>query len=656
MGDVIFSLDIGTRSIIGTVGVIKNSKFHVIYECYKEHEERAMVDGQIHDIKLVAQSVQYVKNKLEEKLGFELEKVAIAAAGRFLRTSLGKTDVNLDENTEIDKELIRSLELTAVKKAEEEIFKISEGRLYCVGYSVKNYYLNGYLISNLLAHKGEIASVEVIATFLPRSVIDSLYAVMNKVGLDVFSLTLEPIAAIEAVIPQKLRLLNLALIDIGAGTSDIAISSSNTISAYGMVPMAGDEITEVIAQNYLVDFNTAEEMKKQCLNKDVIKYKDVLEIENSVTKEEILRLVDPIVGKIAYEISSKTIELNGGKSPNAVFLVGGGAYTPGLKEALSKELSLPEQRIGIKGRDTIEGCIVEDNSLGSIGVTVLGIALIAIRNLGHEFIDVILNDNVVSLFNSHKNKVIDVLMQSGIDPKILICKRGRNLKFKVNNISRIAFGTLGNNAEIKVNGKKVTMEEEVKEGDKIEITPAINGKDGMCKVKDYIKEIYSIKFSFNNEEVEMCPKAYLNSENISLDYNIQMNDNIEIIYPKTLGDFKKHYINDNGKDISIKNEILSNDYIINDGDNLNFIENSLSNIDEKEKNNKIDDDYILEVTVNNDLVKLNGKKSYIFVDIFDFIDFDLTQSKGKIVLKLNEKEANYYDKLNQGDKIDIYWE
>lgn len=48
--DLIFALDIGTRSVIGTVGVIKENKFYVIAEEYIEHDERAMIDGQIHDI------------------------------------------------------------------------------------------------------------------------------------------------------------------------------------------------------------------------------------------------------------------------------------------------------------------------------------------------------------------------------------------------------------------------------------------------------------------------------------------------------------------------------------------------------------------------------------------------------------------------------
>src|SRR3712207_8546128 len=91
----------------------------------------------------------------------------------------------------------------------------------------------------------------------------------------------------EAAVPKKLRLLNIALVDVGAGTSDIAISSNDSISAYGMVPMAGDEVTEAIVQNFLVDFNTAEKIKISSSNEEKIKFIDVLGIENDISAEEV---------------------------------------------------------------------------------------------------------------------------------------------------------------------------------------------------------------------------------------------------------------------------------------------------------------------------------------------------------------------------------
>lgn len=140
--ELIFSLDIGTRSIIGTVGILKDKKFEVICEKYKEHEERAMVDGQIHDINLVAIGVKKVKDELESELNCKLEEVSIAAAGRFLKTCDSKYEIELNGDEEIDQEIVRTLELGSVKAAEEEINRGTDGKLYCVGYSVKSYYLN----------------------------------------------------------------------------------------------------------------------------------------------------------------------------------------------------------------------------------------------------------------------------------------------------------------------------------------------------------------------------------------------------------------------------------------------------------------------------------------------------------------------------------
>lgn len=695
--DIIFALDIGTRSIIGTVGIIKDKKFHVVCEKYLEHEERAMVDGQIHDITLVASVVQKVKTYLEDELQIQLNEVSIAAAGRFLRTIDVRSDIELNEEEEVDKEIVRSLELSAVKKAEEEIATTTEGKLYCVGYSVKNFYLNGFLISNLIGHKGQNIGAEVIATFLPRSVIDSLYSVMNKVNLKVVNLTLEPIAAMEAAIPKNLRLLNIALVDIGAGTSDIAISSKESISAYGMVPMAGDEITETIVQEYLVDFNTAESIKRSVTKEKEISYIDVLGMENTILSENVFKLISSIVNKTSEEVSKKILELNGGKAPSAVFLVGGGAHTPGVLEAIADKLNLPPQRIAIKDRQAVTEC-VSDNGLGSAGVTVLGIALTAIRSLGNDFIDVVLNNDPISLFNSHKHTIMDVLLQAGINPSLLISKNGKSVRFNYNGCKRIVFGEYGVNAKITINGEIATLETEVKAGDNIVLEYAQNGKDAAPKLSEHIKNINSISVYLNEEIINIDPVIIVNGNKKDVDYIIQSGDEIEVFLPSKVFDFKKYILNDEVN--LLKNEvILGDDYEILEGDHIvkeiktskeiqNIEEVKLEEKQETEEatenntdtNNRtevaeenitdiVKSENVLEnepgiikeeflsitVTVNGQNITLIGKNQYIIVDIFDYIDFDLTIAKGIINLTLNGEKASYTAKINGGDVIEIFW-
>ncbi|MHC6179755.1 cell division protein FtsA [Clostridium sp. JNZ X4-2] len=682
--DVIFALDIGTRSVIGTAGIVQDKKFNVISEHCMEHKERAMIDGQIHDVGLVANSVNMIKKQIEKDLNMKIENVSIAAAGRFLRTVTVKEEMKVDYDREINRDTIRSLELTAVKSAEKKVSQDTKGRLYCVGYSVKGYYLNNYLISNLMYHRGEKISVEIIATFLPRSVVDSLYSVMEKAGLQAVNLTLEPIAAMEAAIPQNLRLLNLALVDIGAGTSDIAISDKDTISAYDMVSQAGDEVTEIISQKCMVDFNKGEEIKKKCSEVKEIIYTDVLGVENKISSEEILKLISPAVKKIADEIGSRIIELNGGKSTNAVFLVGGGAHTPRIKEFLAERLNIPLNRIAIKDRQSVQECICKDNSLGSAGVTVLGIALISIRRLGHGFIDVMLNGNVISLFNSHSHTVMDVMLQAGINPNSLIGKNGKNIRFIVNGIKRVAFGTLASNAEVTINSLKKSMDDKVKEGDNIEIKYAANGKTASPKIIDYVQKVYSTSFFINDIIENLEPLAYINGNRMNIDNYINEGDNVNIIFPKTLEDYKKYFSGKNEEFIYYLNgKKLDENYVINEGDRIyrvsknsveskkdeKIVKKGLSSkeaaLDEEDKkiepgemenNSRKPDADEITVVANGKNIVLKGKKDYIFVDIFNHIEFDLTKVKGKLYLHLNGSNASYYDALSEGDVIEVGWE
>jgi len=71
--DLLFSLDIGTRTVVGIVGFHDGHKFIVQAFDVEEHKERAMYDGQVHDIELVAKAVLKVKNRLEKRIGLKLE-------------------------------------------------------------------------------------------------------------------------------------------------------------------------------------------------------------------------------------------------------------------------------------------------------------------------------------------------------------------------------------------------------------------------------------------------------------------------------------------------------------------------------------------------------------------------------------------------------
>ncbi|MHB8172321.1 MAG: cell division protein FtsA, partial [Thermincolia bacterium] len=388
----IFALDIGTRSVVGLiVEEIPDGLRVIAYEC-AEHRNRAMMDGQIHDVEQVAEVIRNIKGRLEAKIGRPLREVAVAAAGRALKTIECEASRDITDLAEITKEDVLALQLQAVQSAQAILLEgePTEQAYHCVGYSIVHNYLNGERIGNLIGHQGDYAAVEVLATFLPRVVVDSMFSVLSRVNLEIISLTLEPIAASQVVIPPNMRQLNVALVDVGAGTSDIAISSEGTIVAYGMVPEAGDQLTETICQEYLLDFQEGERVKRRVGQEEIINFKDILGVEHGLAREEIINIINPKVQNLAKKIGEKILALYH-KTPQAVIFIGGGSLSPLLPEKLAEYLGLSYQRVAVRDTQAVTGFEgLESYMTGPEFITPLGIAVVAQQgnNLGFDRVTV----------------------------------------------------------------------------------------------------------------------------------------------------------------------------------------------------------------------------------------------------------------------------
>ena len=143
--DYVFGLDIGTRSIVGTVGYrIGTDRFVVVAQKSLEHTTRAVIDGQIHDIATVADEIACVKKQLEVEIGQKLTNVSIAAAGRVLKTETVYVEHEMQSETRVTQEHIHSLDSIAVEKAYDRIRQQNDHKgkhFYCVGYSPVKYYV-----------------------------------------------------------------------------------------------------------------------------------------------------------------------------------------------------------------------------------------------------------------------------------------------------------------------------------------------------------------------------------------------------------------------------------------------------------------------------------------------------------------------------------
>lgn len=504
--DQLLALDIGTRSIIGVLLRPENDKYSVVdFECV-EHQERAMLDGQIHDIEKVTAVVRQVVDALQARNG-EISQAAIAAAGRTLVTERVKAEIELDLTREIDKEVTDRLQMLAVQKAQGIIDETRNGKAqrdfedqeayvsrpistedyYTVGHSIIEYRLDDALILNPYGHRGSRLSIEIIATFLPHIVVDSLYTVLGKAGLDVLNLTLEPIAAMNVAIPPKLRLLNLALVDIGAGTSDIAISKDGTIHSYGMVAMAGDSITEVVAREYLLDFNAAEKLKIEAAHSRILKYTDVVGLPGKTTPKELYSKVESKLDELTAKIAESILELNG-KSPSAVFCIGGGSQLRGLREKLAAKLELSADRVAVKSIEHLDMVSFKVNPpKGPEYITPIGIGVTAVEECDHDFLQVTVGGTTIRIFNTKKVQLSDALLLSGYNAKSLLSERGQSIFVSVDGVEKEIKGEFGEPACLIVNGQVSSLDRPISHKDQVIVVPAKPGERRRMKLGELVK-------------------------------------------------------------------------------------------------------------------------------------------------------------------------
>ncbi len=709
---LVFGLDIGTRSIVGTVGYKESTnRFVVVAQVSVEHETRAMMDGQIHDIQAVADTIIEVKKKLESQVGRPLKDVCIAAAGRVLKTVVAKAKVDFNYETVITSEHIYSLDMLGVENAYEILRQEKQNdniKFYCVGYSVIRYYQNDYPISNLEGHKANSIETELIATFLPDEVVDGLYAAVEKAGLFVANLTLEPIAAINVAIPERFRLLNIALVDVGAGTSDISITNDGSILAYGMIPAAGDEVTECLARRYLTEFTEAEKIKCQSTTKKQVTFKDIMGLSHKIPSEEVVEIVDQTVREITSQVAEKIKELNGGKSVSAVFVVGGGGKVRGFVESLAQYLELPADRVALRGSDVMGHIefLQSDLKVDSLLVTPVGICLNYYEQK-NNFIFVTVNGERIKLYDNSKLTVVDAAMQVGFPNEDLFPKRGKTLNYTVNGEKRMKRGDAGEAAVVKINGQISGLSQAIEPNDKIEILESTAGEDAELTIGKIPEYRTTMQFYFNGKQI-ICPRfVKVNGELVSEFYSIQENDVIEIVEYYSLQQvlefmditYKgKVYVNNALADMeekvydnfSVACEIqkeepnyqqLMDEYgegqvpeAVIKGESLESLEDLVSenqsvsqetkeeeNADSQEEENIISQEPEVEeeiaVLVNGESVVLKNKKEYILVDVLDFYDFDLSVAKGDRLLTLiNGKQSEFVDPVKAGDEIQIYWE
>ena len=699
----IFALDIGTRSVIGIVAEQDDDgKMKIIATHRLEHTSRAMLDGQIHDVPQVAEVIIRVKNFLANQVG-ELKSAAIAAAGRALYTMNGEATVEV--NGVITDEVQSSLNFAAVQAAQAQLTsekKIDAKIYYCVGFSIISYELDGIRLKSLIGQRGKVAKTKVIATFLPRQVVDSMQTALTYAGLEVRALTLEPIAAINVLVPPSMRHLNIVLVDIGAGTSDVAITKNGSVIAYGMVPLAGDEVTEAISQRFLLDFNVAEEIKRKATNGEGATFNDILGRPYDLTAEEILMPINENVGMIANAIAKTILELNGNEPPQALLLVGGGALSPNLNKLVAEALNMPLDRVAVRKPDNVEGIKNIPTALQSPdAATPLGILKIASTDSFH-FFNVTINEQEVNLFHFRDLTVSDAILSAGIDYKKFNGKPGLGLMITLDGEKKSFPGTLGTFAKIFVNDEPATLETPIENNCRIKIEPGEDGISAQIKIDDIVAIEPTFTVSVNGKDFSVAPKLLVNDE-VSLPSRVLKDgDVLNTKVKRTIGELlrlanyppagkKIHYTLNGTKahytctpDIFLNGDRADISDVPKAGDAIEYVANDAIKVGEiikdesraaaikiyyNGKEYKIPTATTILLSVNGrvsnentiiedgaQIVYEREEKNFVMVsDALLAVNFKPPPAKSRMsfVIKVNGKPAEFADPVKSGDELEI---
>ena len=248
-------------------------------------------------------------------------------------------------------------------------------------------------IKEPLGLKGVRLEVEasILGGFAPY--LKNLTKVVLDSGLQIDDLILNPLASAQAVLTPREKEIGVLILDIGAGTTGLAVFEEGELIYTTIFPVGSAHITNDIAIGLKCDIDTAEEIKLESgtlffKGPDKKKKIETMEGEALIFSQKMLsRIIEARVGEIFEVVNKELKKINRqGKLPAGIVLTGGGAKLPKIKELAKKELRM-HCRIGLPQGFSPS---LEDPELATVcGLVLLGVDLEEEKNfsnLGRGFL------------------------------------------------------------------------------------------------------------------------------------------------------------------------------------------------------------------------------------------------------------------------------
>lgn len=288
--DIIVGLDIGTTKIACIVGH-KNEHGKLEILGYGKSDSIGVNRGVVANIDKTVQSIKEAVAEAERNSNVEIKVVNVGIAGQHIKSLQHSgliTRDNIDEEisqTDIDK-LINDMYKLVLMPGEEIIHVLPQE------YSVDN----ERNIKEPIGHSGIRLGCDFHIITGQTNAARNIYKCITRAGLKVDQLILEPLASSEAVLSEEEKEAGVALVDIGGGTTDIAIFQEGIIRHTAVIPFGGNVITEDIKTGCTIMKDQAETLKR--------KFGSALSVD---TKENEIVCIPGLRGREPKEVSVRAL-------------------------------------------------------------------------------------------------------------------------------------------------------------------------------------------------------------------------------------------------------------------------------------------------------------------------------------------------------------
>jgi cell division protein FtsA len=346
--DLIIGLDIGTSKIVTVVAEIQpDGRYEVIG--LGQHESRGLKKGVVVDIEKTVASIQRALEEAELMADCKIRSVTTGIAGSHIRSfnSSGMVAVKDKEVTEADVARVLETARAVSIPPDQQILHLLAQEFIIDGQED---------IREPVGMSGVRLETKVHIVTGAVSAAQNIVKCVRRCGLEVDELMLQPLASSMSVLTQDEKELGVVLVDIGGGTTDIAIFTGGAIRHTAVIPIAGDQVTSDIAMALRTPTLDAEEIKKQygVAKQVLVDPNDKIEVPGlgdraarQLSKQALAAVIEPRVEEL-FSLVQQVIRESGYEEvlSSGVVLTGGTSMLPGMVE-LGEDIFLKPVRIGI---------------------------------------------------------------------------------------------------------------------------------------------------------------------------------------------------------------------------------------------------------------------------------------------------------------------